>query len=512
MALDAQAARLVIAGETGELGLAQLAPTAQRLIVLGITLANAIGASVVIALLYGVLPQPEEAREADIALTAVVGGVVYLVAAIGVGTVWGLRRARPVIWFFEQERQAQEADRAAVLGLPAALMIVQATMWAGAVLVFGGLGWAVASALFAFEVAITITLGGITTSAIAFLVTQRLLRAAVDSVLADAPPRLSESAGVGTRAVMTWALGTALPVAGALTLAAFALGTDVDRDALARAVIALCVVALVFGLLATVLMARSIGEPLERLRDALADVAEGEYDVSVPVFDATELGYAASGFNRMVAGLQEREKLRDLFGRQVGEDVARQALEQGVTLGGEEREAAALFVDVIGSTGFAADREPGEVVEALNAFFAVVVAATLEHGGLVNKFAGDAALCIFGAPLSREDPAGDALRAARAMRDGLRGGVLDAGIGVSMGTVVAGNVGTADRYEYTVIGDPVNEAARLTDLAKVRPGRVLASEAAVAAAGSDEAERWALTDALTLRGRTRETRLAEPRA
>ncbi|WP_306701260.1 adenylate/guanylate cyclase domain-containing protein, partial [Streptobacillus moniliformis] len=93
--------------------------------------------------------------------------------------------------------------------------------------------------------------------------------------------------------------------------------------------------------------------------------------------------------------LREREKLRDLFGRQVGEDVARRAVEQGVTLGGEEREAAALFVDVIGSTAFAADRPPGEVVDALNAFFETVVETTQKHGGLVNKFAGDAALCIF---------------------------------------------------------------------------------------------------------------------
>jgi adenylate cyclase len=248
---------------------------------------------------------------------------------------------------------------------------------------------------------------------------------------------------------------------------------------------------------------------LRRLRDAFADVEAGDLEARVPVFDATEVGYAAAGFNRMVEGLQERERLRDLFGRQVGADVARQALEEGVTLGGEEREAAVLFVDIIGSTGFAADRPPGEVVEALNAFFATVVETTQEHGGLVNKFLGDAALCVFGAPLAQDDPAGAALAAGRAMCDRLRDSELDAGIGVSAGTVVAGNVGTADRYEYTVIGDPVNEAARLTELAKERDGRLLASDAALERASAQEAQRWQLGDEVELRGRSRPTQLAE---
>jgi adenylate cyclase len=216
----------------------------------------------------------------------------------------------------------------------------------------------------------------------------------------------------------------------------------------------------------------------------------------------------------MVAGLRERERLRDLFGRQVGEDVARRALEQGVTLGGEEREAAALFVDLIGSTAFAAERDPAEVVEALNRFFAIVVEVTGEFGGLVNKFAGDAALCVFGAPLDQDDPAGCALAAARAMGRRLAEDLdeLEAGIGVSAGTVVAGNVGTADRYEYTVIGDAVNEAARLTELAKTRDGRVLASGAALSRARDDERDRWQLVGEETLRGRGEPTPIAAPSA
>ena len=131
---------------------------------------------------------------------------------------------------------------------------------------------------------------------------------------------------------------------------------------------------------------------------------------------------------------------------------------------------------------------PGEVVATLNAFFQAVVDTVQAEGGWVNKFEGDGALCVFGVPAFQPDHEQRALRAARALPGRLAEvraahPGLDAGIGVSSGTVVAGNVGTEERFEYTVIGRPVNEAARLTDLAKQRPGRVLASAAAVRAGG-----------------------------
>src|SRR5207249_10225079 len=201
-------------------------------------------------------------------------------------------------------------------------------------------------------------------------------------------------------------------------------------------------------------------------------------------------------------------------GRHVGQEVARRAIEEGVALGGEERDAAVLFVDLMGSTSFAADRGATEVVAMLNAFFGIVVETTRRHGGFVNKFEGDAALCIFGVPLVLEDAAGGALAAGREMQARL---VCDlpeirAAIGLSAGTVVAGNVGAADRFEYTVIGDPVNEAARLAELAKDHPGRIVASETIVARAGIGEAAGWQLAEAVLVRGRTRPTRLAMPAA
>ncbi len=498
----------VLTPEPGELPRGWMTAATRGVVLVAIVSANAVGALIVMALLAVVLPLPDEAD--GFGAAGLAAGGAYAVLAILVGTVHGLRLARPAIQPFKEDRRPDERERSAILGLPARLSRLQLALWAGAVIVFT-VDSATTSALYAFETGITIALTGVAVAALSYLQVGRLLRTAVDAALADAPPRRREVAGVGTRVLLTWALCSAVPTAGALMVGIFALATDVDTDELARSTIVLSGVSLWVGLLAMVFLARTLSDPLRRLRDALSDVEAGDFDTRVHVFDATEVGYAAAGFNRMVAGLQERERLRDLFGRQVGEDVARRALEEGVTLGGEEREAAVLFIDVIGSTSFAADRPPGEVVDALNAFFATVVEVTQDCGGLVNKFEGDAALCVFGAPLATDDAAGSALRAGRTMCTRLREGELNAAIGVSHGTVVAGNVGASDRYEYTVIGDPVNEAARLTELAKEREGRLVASERAIAAAGEEERERWELGDEVTLRGRREPTRLALPR-
>ena len=215
----------------------------------------------------------------------------------------------------------------------------------------------------------------------------------------------------------------------------------------------------------------------------------------------------------MAAGLRERERIRDLFGRQVGREAARQALAvENPELGGEVCDVAILFVDVVGSTELAAGRRPEEVVHLLNRFFAEVVEVIDGHGGWINKFEGDAALAIFGAPFPHEGRHAAALAAARDLDARLRERVpeLAAAIGVASGMVVAGHVGAESRFEYTVIGDPVNEAARLTELAKQHPSRVCASGGTVAAAGVDR-DGWELGESVTLRGRSEPTDVAHPR-
>jgi adenylate cyclase len=173
-----------------------------------------------------------------------------------------------------------------------------------------------------------------------------------------------------------------------------------------------------------------------------------------------------------------------------------------------------MFVDLIGSTSLAAERPPDSVLAMLNALFSAVVQEVGAEGGLVNQFQGDGALCVFGAPQEVPDHAARALRAATALRARIidLGSVFpgfDAAIGISSGHVVGGDVGTEDRYEYTVIGDAANVAARLTDEAKKRPGRLLVSEGTVRSAGAPDAE-WLGCDELVLRGRRTPTLVFEP--
>jgi len=266
--------------------------------------------------------------------------------------------------------------------------------------------------------------------------------------------------------------------------------------------VGVAIVAIVVGGYSTLLSARAIGSPLRGMVEALHRVGEGNLDVAVQIEDAGEIGLLQSGFNDMVAGLRERERIQDLFGKHVGPAVAAEAISGGVTLSGEQRDVVALFVDITGSTRLTREADPVEFVAMLNRFFGVVVDEVERNGGLVNKFEGDAALCIFGAPAELPDPASAALCTARAIRDQVAEmGELQIGIGVAAGPVVAGQIGSASRLEYTVIGDAVNEAARLTDLAKRVDGRILASDSVIEAASEEERKHWVAGRVMKLRGR-----------
>lgn len=257
-----------------------------------------------------------------------------------------------------------------------------------------------------------------------------------------------------------------------------------------------------------------MADPIDEVRAGMARVGRGDYDVKIPVFDASELGLLQAGFNSMAEGLRERERLRDLFGRHVGRDVARLAEAEGgaPAMGGATYDVAVLFVDLVGSTRMATKMTPPDLVALLNDFFAVVVDIVERHRGWVNKFQGDAVLAVFGAPQAVPDHAGAALSAARELLAALSGDVhLAAGIGVSAGTAVAGNIGDPRRYEYTVIGDPVNEAARLSEFAKSEGG-VAASGAALRAAAATERARWRVVTSQVLRGRDVPTDIAIPAA
>jgi adenylate cyclase len=392
------------------------------------------------------------------------------------------------------------------MSIPKRCATHSAICWVGAVPLFFFLNVDYSLEL-ASDIAGAIVFAGLTSLTAVYLVAERITRPALAYVLDPRATSVSRSLGVAPRIVLTWALLSGVPLIAILTIP---LGRLPEQpEDLALPIGFLVAVGLVTGFLGMKAVAHTIARPVRSLRKAMDQVGEGRTDIEVRVDDASEIGRLQAGFNAMVDGLRERERLRDLFGRQVGDDVAREALERGVTLGGQQKTVAVLFVDIIGSTELASRERPERVVEVLNDFFAVVVQTVAKHGGLVNKFEGDGAVCVFGAPVDHDEFAGAALAAARELRDRLvRESPVDFAIGVSCGTAVAGHVGAEERYEYTVIGDPVNEAARLRELAKARPERVLASADTVEQAGEVEARRWEIDGEARLRGRHAPTRLA----
>jgi class 3 adenylate cyclase len=344
-----------------------------------------------------------------------------------------------------------------------------------------------------------------------FLFTQRTLRPLLVAAAGDLETG-PITPGVRARLMLMWTVCTALPgLAISLLILMRRYGWIIDPAASVEVpVLVLTLVGVALGLRAMMVVAQSISDPVHQVVDAMAEVEQGRIGRVVDVYERSEIGRLQRGFNRMVAGLAERDRLRDLFGRHVGEEVVRRAVEENESLSGDERDVAVLFIDLVGSTQLTSTREPHEVAEVLNEFFQIVVAAVDERHGLINKFQGDAALAVFGAPLRIDAPASAALATARSLSAELRRLPVDFGIGVSAGPVFAGNIGAENRYEYTVVGDAANEAARLADRAKDFDGRVLCSAAAIDRADEAERRSWAVQGSEMLRGRSRLTQISAP--
>ena len=230
------------------------------------------------------------------------------------------------------------------------------------------------------------------------------------------------------------------------------------------------------GLVAAVrlsmVVSKSVAEPLLGLTFAMARVERGDLDGRCPVVSNDELGAVAEGFNRMLDGLREREAIKDTFGRYVTREVRDEILAGRVSVEGEQRDVTVLFADLRDFTPWVESTEPREVVRDLNGYFAEMEAAIRAHGGLIVQFIGDEIEAVFGAPVPASDHAVRALRAALDMRARLaawnrgRARPLRHGIGVHTGPVLAGAIGSRERLSYALVGDTVNLASRIQGLTK----------------------------------------------
>jgi adenylate cyclase len=247
---------------------------------------------------------------------------------------------------------------------------------------------------------------------------------------------------------------------------------------LERALLLVGLAGLLLSVLAVAGIASSLSRPVLRLAENAHRVETGDYtpQPSEELGRRDELGQLARSFQHMTAGLAERDKVRDLLGKVASPAIAAELTRRQLTLGGEEKNVTVLFSDLRNFTPLSERLQPGELLEVLNAYLTAMSQIVDAHGGVVDKYVGDALMALFGAPLEMPDQAAQALATALEMRAALdelnqrlfRGKeyALGFGIGIHTDMVVAGNVGSPQRYNYTVIGDGVNVASRLQTLTR----------------------------------------------
>jgi adenylate cyclase len=230
---------------------------------------------------------------------------------------------------------------------------------------------------------------------------------------------------------------------------------------------------------AALAIAKSVTQPLLRLAQNTRRVEQGDYTTAPADPDATrgdEIGLLSQSFRKMTAGLAERDHVRDLLGKVTSPAIAAELTRRGLALGGEEKKVTILFSDLRDFTPLSERLTPSELLEILNRYFTRMSQIVDARGGVVDKYIGDALMALFGAPLEQPDQAARAMAAALEMRAALTElnrelfpdseYTLRFGIGIHTATVVAGNIGSPQRYNYTVIGDGVNAASRLESLTR----------------------------------------------
>jgi class 3 adenylate cyclase len=394
----------------------------------------------------------------------------------------GSKRVRPIVDWMESRERPLEAWRAAVavpreltlrvgwqpfllIGLPVAIFatVVADLPAYSAFIIFAGAAVAVAYS-----------------AILHFFSYEQFLRPVVEDIVGDLP---ADFAGAPAGVPLRWKLLGALPLINVITgVVVSGLSTDgsTSLDDLGLDVIVAVLVAFTISLELTVLVTRSVLQPVDRLLEATEAVKRGDLDARVPITSGDELGRLAGSFNEMMQGLSEREALREAFGAYVDPEVAERVIEEGELIEGQEREVTAMILDVCDFTEFAQRSSARETVSFLNDMFGIVVPCVTQHRGHANKFLGDGLLAVFGAPDRLEDHADRAVAAAGEIAQKLSerfGDEVRFGIGVNSGPVVVGSVGGGGRLEFAVIGDPVNIAARVEHLTRETGDTVLLTEA-----------------------------------
>jgi len=253
--------------------------------------------------------------------------------------------------------------------------------------------------------------------------------------------------------------------------------------------------ALAGALLVGSVIAGGIAAPVQAMVGAMRRVLGGDFQQRLTIRREDEIGFLANAFNEMVAGLAERERIKETFGRFVSRDVAAAVLSGKLPLDGERREVTVLFQDVRGFTGISERTDPPILVRIVNRLFTEMVAAVEAEGGVIRQFTGDGVMALFGAPVLHSDDPARAVRAGLSMvarlpalnaqleADGMP--VLRIGVGIATGEVIVGRMGPDQRSEYNVVGDAANLASRVEGLNKELGTTMLIAAATAAKLGPE---------------------------
>lgn len=416
----------------------------------------------------------------------------------------GVRWSRPVVEAAGALPQGPEGDelRRRALLIPGSFALLSFVGWLAAALIWSVL-WPLMVGEFTLMRALRQGFGmafvaGPIVAAIVFFSVERIWREQLPRLfprgdLSAVPgPRL----GVRARMVAMFLLMSLVPIAvlsvAALTRAHAMLGADAQTaEAITHNLVLVVAVLAIGGLVVSVrlagFVAGSVAGPLRDVQAAMARVGEGSLDTRCAVVSNDEIGEVAEGFNHMVAGLRERELIRETFGKYVSPEVRDEILAGRASLAGGAREVTILFADLRDFTPWVESSPPAEVVADLNAYFTEMDAAIRAHGGLVLQYIGDEIEAVFGAPVADSGHPESAVRAALEMRSRLDAwnaarlaagkAPLRHGIGIHTGTVIAGNIGSSERLSYALVGDAVNLTSRIQALNKEFGTHTLVSSA-----------------------------------
>ena len=466
---------------------------------------NFLGAAV--AFLYFRMVDHHAAALPRVSLHEVVHPLLVFVALVVLGNWLNNRWVAPINRATQgqprSEREAALVRRRALL-FPYVLGGVTFTGWVAAGLIWGfGMPLAMGRNVSLQESArvvfgITVLAGSVTT-AFVFFVSERIWRTRLLLLFPEgdlsAVPRVPRLA-VRVRLLAIFLLTAVVPLA-VLGILSYTRALDLlDADpSTARGIVSGLRTTILFfvgvGVVAAVglalFAANSVATPLKDVETAMAHVEQGHLDGHCPVVSTDEIGAVAEGFNRMLHGLRERELVKETFGKYVTPEIRDEILAGRISGEGEMKEVTVLFADIRDFTPWVEATAPRDVVRDLNEYFTEMAEAIRAQHGLVLQFIGDEIEAVFGAPIASRDHAAMAVRAALDMRGRLRvwnarraaagKPALRHGIGIHTGTVLAGNIGGAERLSYALVGDPVNLASRIQGLTKDFEVDILISEA-----------------------------------